>query len=275
MNELNKRYNIIGLSRSGGTSKNEWAVDFLNKPEIIKKLKKIDRIDVVIFLIGLAHFKGKKKDLESFRDVNLKTLINLVSAFEIVGLTPNKFILSSTISVYGESLNNSIFDENYPPKPQSPYAITKYEAELFLKGDFLKNKWILRFAPVYSKNFDLNLKRRIKLWKFYYKIGKGDKIFSLCNINNIVLAIDGIIEGKIPSGIMNISDKKNYSYSALLKKNNAKCIITIPESFLKFIYLLGRFFKINFLIENSVKLISDNSYPSYKINKYIDLNYYI
>ena len=36
-----------------------------------------DHFDVLIFLVGLAHAKGKGKDLPEFKKVNYQTLVNL------------------------------------------------------------------------------------------------------------------------------------------------------------------------------------------------------
>ena len=40
--------------------------------------EKCNVFDVLIFLVGLAHSKGKKKDLSKFREINYQTLYNLL-----------------------------------------------------------------------------------------------------------------------------------------------------------------------------------------------------
>ena len=95
--------------------------------------------------------------------------------------------------------------------------------------------------------------------------------FSLCNIENISTSIEHIIKGKIPSGIYNLSDSKEYTYNELLKFQKAKFVVPIPLVFIKILYYLGSLFKNTFLRENALKLMSNNIYPSEKICSYLKL----
>ena len=105
----------------------------------------------------------------------------------------------------------------------------------------------------------------------FYKVGKGSKKLSLCNLENIGHTVNGIIEDKVPPGIYNISDAQDYSYNDLLKYVNAKWIIPIPRVIVKALYYLGKTIDNIFLKENATKLISDNIFPSDKIRHFIDL----
>ena len=98
-----------------------------------------------------------------------------------VNRLPNKIIFSSTISVYGESICQNIYNEDSATSPISPYAITKLEAEKYLQNNYNSQSWILRFAPVYAPEFQLNIKRRTKVFGSFYKVGSGDIELSLCN----------------------------------------------------------------------------------------------
>ena len=82
--------------------------------------------------MGLAHAKGKGKDLPEFKKVNYQTLVNLLSALAENNKVPDKIIFASTISVYGEKYHQRIYDEEFEQTPFSPYAITKLEAEQHL-----------------------------------------------------------------------------------------------------------------------------------------------
>ena len=76
-----------------------------------------------------------------------------MNCFEEEEKVPRKIIFASTVSVYGERFDNSVYSEETKKSPKSPYAITKSEAEEFLLKRFKNVSWILRFAPVYSSNF--------------------------------------------------------------------------------------------------------------------------
>ena len=230
-----------------------------------------DHFDILIFLVGLAHAKGKGKDLPEFMKVNYQTLVNLLSALDDNNKIPDKVIFSSTISVYGEKYHHSIYDEKSEKKPFSPYAVTKLQAEQYLLDKFADKSWILRFAPVYSSDFLLNINRRTRMGGRFYRLGKGSRKLSLCNIENIGTVVEAIIKNKVPAGTYNLSDPKEYTYDELLRWRKANCVLTIPVFAVKLLYYLGQFINSTFLKENTVKLISDNIFSSEKVRSYIDL----
>ena len=261
------------------------SIDFINdqteKEFINLDLTDIDRVndyadncdhfDVLIFLVGLAHNKGKGKDLPEFKKVNYQTLVNLLSVLADNNKVPGKIIFASTISVYGEKMNQNIYNEDSEKNPFSPYAVTKLEAEEYLLKNYGVQSWVLRFAPVYLPDFQLNINRRTRAAGSFYKVGNGGEKLSLCNLENIGSAVQGILEDKVPAGIYNISDENEYSYNDLLKYVNAKWIVRIPAFLVKGLYYIGKMMNSIFLKENATKLISDNIFPSDKIRQYIKL----
>ncbi len=274
--KLIKNYNVYSLS--GSTSiitKNSASINLLNKIEVNNFVKNNPYFDSLIFLVGLAHKKGKSKDYNEFKKVNFITLKNLISSLSLNEKLPKKIIFSSTISVYGESLKDPIYQEDHCLSPKSPYAKTKCKAEKYLLKNYPKISWILRFAPVYSKKFMLNIERRTKILNSFYRVGDGRSTFSLCNVKNILSTIVGIIKDEIPNGVYNISDNREYSYNQLAKLQGANWFIPIPLFTVRYLYLLFNILHLHDLNENIIKLISDNIYPSTKIRNFINLNYEI
>ena len=271
-NKLNSTYSITGLDYGNESIADDYySTDLSDLSGVRDFVDNSPKCDALIFLVGLAHKKGKGKELDEFRRVNKQTLVNLLSSLNEVNKLPQKIIFASTISVYGEKMNQNIYNEDSDKNPFSPYAVTKLETEEYLLEHFLDKSWILRFAPVYSPDFQLNINRRTKTAGRFYKVGNGEKKLSLCNLENIGSTVQGIIEDKVPSGIYNISDAKEYSYNDLLKYVNAKWVIPIPRILVKGLYYIGKMMNNIFLKENATKLISDNIFPSGKIKKYIDL----
>lgn len=272
-NELNtnNNFNVIGIGAEELKSNKYHQIDLTNLGNTYKGLENISKPDVLIFLVALAHEKGKNKELPSFRLINFSTLVNLLEVLKQQNKLPKKIIFSSTISVYGEKYDTSLYTEDSEKTPKSPYAVTKLEAEEFLNKNFNSNSWILRFAPVYSSSFKLNIDRRTRIQNKYYSIGEGKNKLSLLSIKNILLVIEAIIENKVPEGIYNVSDEKEYTFEYLLKIQNAKAIFRVPHIIVKIIYYLNRITKINFIEENSMKLLTDNIYPSVKIQKFVKL----
>ena len=105
-----------------------------------------------------------------------------------------------------------------------------------------------------------------------YKVGDGLNKLSLCNIININKVVESIINDRIPAGIYNISDSKVYTYDELNKSFNNNWLLRIPKSAIMILYLFGKFINNSFIKENSIKLISDNIFPSKKIESYIKLD---
>jgi len=250
--------------------KNITKIDLTDIHQINQFTENCDHFDALIFLVGLAHAKGKAKDFFEFKKVNYQTLVNLLTSLKDNNKVPEKIIFSSTISVYGEKYHQYLYNEESRVNPFSPYAVTKLKAEQYLLDNFSARSWILRFAPVYSSDFLLNINRRTRFGSRFYKVGNGSSKLSLCNIDNIKAAVEAIIEGKVPAGIYNISDYKDYTYDELLKWQNVSRVIRVPLFAVKLMYHFGKL-KSAFIKENTVKLISDNVFPSDKIRSYVNL----
>ena len=269
---LSEKYQIFGIGNENCADGFYNKIDLTNTEETDNYVKELDNVDVLIFLTGLAHSKGKNKQYDDFYNVNVQTLINLLSNLSKYNKLPSKIIFSSTISIYGENWKNGLYVEEMQPFPKSPYAMTKLEAELYLLRYYMDSSWVLRFSPVYSEDFKLNIDRRTKIKNKYYFVGNGKAKLSLLNIRNIEITVDSIIQNKITSGIYNLADRKVYSYIDLLEYQKAIKPLRIPRSFMYLINKIGLLINNNFLIENSIKLATDNIYSPGKILKYIDLN---
>jgi len=270
---FDKNYSITALDYSKASiEENFFPLDLTQEADVETFAEKSLKCDALIFLVGLAHKKGKGQELDEFRRINKQTLVNLLSKLDEKNKLPEKIIFTSTISVYGEKINQSMYPEDSKKTPFSPYAVTKFEAEKYLLNNYSSQSWILRFAPVYSPDFQLNINRRTQSGNWFYKVGDGSKKLSLCNLENIGSVLDGILEDKVPADVYNISDENEYSYNDLLNFVNAKWIIRTPAFLVKGFYYIGKMMNNIFLKENATKLISDNVFPSDKIRKYISLS---
>jgi len=270
---LSKDSNVLGVGYEKLSQNNYSQLDLTIKENVSTFVKENKTFSSLIFLIGLAHSKGKGAEYNKFYIVNVQTLINLLKEMKSQNKLPDKIIYSSTISTYGDKFNQNIYLEDSELIPKSPYAITKLEAEKYLLENFKEKSWILRFAPVYTPTFLLNISRRTKIKNKFYKIGNGNNKLSLLSIKNIENVIQAIIEDKVPSGIYNVSDEKEYSFNDLLKYSDAKSILIVPSIFVKSLFYMNKLIKNNFIHENSIKLLTDNIYPSTKLQKFVKLDY--
>ena len=274
---LKKKYDVIGISRSKTSDIcNQYiSCDLTDRDSLEEIIKSNSDIDIIIHCAALAHNKGNNLSFDKFQKVNFevtKDLVDLSNKY----LNLNQFIFLSTISVYGEQMNKSIYTEDDECYPKSPYAVAKKKSEEYIQANCQSDYYILRLAPVYSDEFKLNIKRRTEMKGLNYIVGKGDNKLSLCNVNNIVIAVKEIIKKNVDENeIYNISDKNTYSFLHMVEINKvSKIKIIIPKILIKTLYNINKFvMKKQFIHENSIKLISDNIYSSKKICKNINLKY--
>ncbi|MDK0937060.1 NAD-dependent epimerase/dehydratase family protein [Clostridium perfringens] len=275
---LRNNNEIVGIGRRkvfDGCNK-YYSCDITEKEQIKKVFDENKDIDIIIHCAALAHNKGNDLSFDRFMKVNYeatKYLVDLSNEY----LNLKNFIFISTISVYGENLEKSIYREIDICEPRSPYAVAKKKSEDYITEKCKSNYSILRLAPVYSEKFTLNIDRRSKIKNIPYRVGNGKPKLSLCNIANIYEAINYITNNyeDEKEEIYNISDNRVYEFNDLLAFNNVgvKKIIfpRIAFSILNKINKIA--IKNQFLHENTIKLISDNIYSSDKINNKIKMKY--
>ena len=92
----------------------------------------LDGIDVVVHSAARVHIQNDSASdsLDEFRKVNTFGTLNLARQAEEAGVS--RFIFLSTIGVNGTRTTDRRYDADSDVAPQSPYAISKHEAELGL-----------------------------------------------------------------------------------------------------------------------------------------------
>lgn len=276
-NGLKDNHEILGISQSKKSNKcdNYICCDLTDKEKLEKVIKEHKDIDVIVHCAALAHNKGNDLSKEKFMKVNYevtKYLVDLSNEY----LKLKHFIFLSTISVYGEKMDKDVYIESDECYPKSPYAVAKKKSEEYIEGNCRSSYYMLRLAPVYSDEFRLNIQRRTEMKGFNYIVGSGSNKLSLCNVKNIVIAVNQIIDGYlIPNEIYNVSDNKVYSFKNMLDINKVSSLkIWIPKIGIRILYTINKItMKKQFIEENSIKLVSDNIYSSLKLSKQIKIDY--
>lgn len=275
--ELKSKHEVLGISKSRDSKIcNQYiSCDLTDREKLKDVLKKHSDIDVIIHCAALAHNKGNDLSFDRFQKVNYgvtKDLIDLSNEY----LNLKQFIFLSTISVYGERMDKSIYIERDECFPKSPYAVAKKKSEEYIEANCKCDYYMLRLAPVYSDEFKLNIQRRTEMKGFNYIVGNGSNKLSLCNVKNIVDVVTNITNGNVNKNeIYNISDEKEYAFKDMLDINNvSKFKLFIPKFAINMLYKINKItIKKQFIDENSIKLVSDNIYSSNKIRKNIELKY--
>ena len=276
-NGLKYKHEILGVSQSKTSNVCDQYIqcDLTDKEALEEVIKKHSDIDVIVHCAALAHNKGNDLSRERFMKVNYGVTQDLVDLSNKY-LNLKKFIFLSTISVYGERMEKSVYVEGDECFPKSPYAVAKKKSEEYIEANCKSPYFMLRLAPVYSDTFKLNIQRRTEIRGINYIVGKGNNKLSLCNVKNIVDVVDNIIDENIPSNeIYNISDEKEYTFKDMLDINKvSRFKMFIPKFAIKMLYSINKVsIKKQFIDENSIKLVTDNIYSSRKIRKNISLRY--
>ena len=196
----------------------------------------LERYDVVFHAAGKAHVIPKTaEDIKSFYDINLQGTKNLCEALERSGL-PKSFIFVSTVAVYGCDKGENI-DENHPLNGTSPYALSKIQAEQFLREWCKKHNVILgiiRPSLIAGPNPPGNLGAMISGIKsgMYLRIGGGKARKSILMVNDIPRLI-GLLSQK--GGTYNVCDDSHPSFRELeniiSSQLGGKNVINIPYWF--------------------------------------------
>lgn len=278
-NELKNKHEVIGIGRRekyDGCHK-YYSCDITDKAQVENILKENSDLDIIIHCAALAHNKGNDLSKERFMKVNFeatKYFVDLSNNY----LNLKNFIFISTISVYGERLDKDVYVETDICEPRSPYAVAKKLSEEYINENCKCNYTMLRLAPVYSKNFTLNIERRSKIKGIPYVVGNGKQKLSLCNIKNIYEAVNYIMDNAETevNEIYNISDSEVYEFNDLIEFVGAKKKVTLPKFCFKLLYEINsRTIKRQFIHENSIKLISNNIYSSNKLNRKVKMKHII
>jgi len=120
--------------------------------KLLKGLLK-EKIDVVFHLAAKVTIRGSASGFYDDAQTNILGTLNVLNACLETGV--KKFIFSSSMAVYGDSPTSNPIDENRKIAPQSPYGISKYAGELYVRNiceaagiDYT----ILRYFNTYGPN---------------------------------------------------------------------------------------------------------------------------
>ena len=278
-------YNVYSLDCSQNRNiENYIKCDITDKQDVINKLEKYS-FDYVIHCAAIAHNDEGRFVKEDFDRVNVNGTKNLIDFFNSVNKKVKRFILFSTISIYGERNYKGVVCESDELNPITDYAISKYNAEKICLNEGLMPVTILRFPAIYSKEFLKDVKKRVYLNKrIMFKIGDGKHRYSFCSVENVVEAVKQILDrgGKkqLNNEIYNIADNETYSALDLINffreyYNENALVLYIPKGFIKIVFsLLAKPYKSKRDYIDSLywKLVEDNIYSIKKAKKYFGYN---
>jgi len=275
---------VIGMditSSAGGAPNILWErADLTDRNSVAVICQKYSP-DVVIHCAGIAHQKIGAIDSATYMRVNSEATEHLARA--AAQYNPDVcFVFLSSISVYGEhtqiasrkmvsarssgpsgqgkapeKMNQVRVDEDSDCWPSSDYALSKLDAERRLVAlsdeGMIRDLIMLRLAPVYDREWSLNLDRRVFApWKIaYLKFGSGLQKMSAVARPNLVEFIAEILRTEHdhrvdsrPRGndkkrnlrIFNVCDAEPYEFNRIVDvfKNSGihpnRPVVSVPLS---------------------------------------------
>jgi len=129
----NSGYDVYGTSLFTNGQKT-LQCDITNKGDILAALKSV-KPDFFIHLSGISF--AAHGNNEDFYKVNTIGTTNILDAFIELGHMPQKIILASSATIYGNQ-GLEVLDESLCPKPANHYGASKYAMECLAQGYFTK-----------------------------------------------------------------------------------------------------------------------------------------
>jgi len=285
---IDKNYYVIGIDQKEPQRENDekfkyLKLDITDKNKVKQFFSNLS-FDYLIHCAALVHKNSPDLSFDNFMKINFEGTKNI---FDSVIESRNNFRLKralffSTIEVYGGEERDEAIFENDEPRPISFYGRSKLAAERYLLNlnkEYRLPIVILRLAPVYSKSFLRNVKRRVLVAKdmFFYRVGSGKQKISLCSRANVIEVVESCVNSEVPFGeVFNIADDKVYSFNDLLRYFHKLCgnklIVKVP----KWLLFLGiRFLSLVLptrkerLFSLYYKLTRNSIYPIEKARRYL------
>ncbi len=118
------------------------------RSEEVERIMGVERPDVLNHHAAQISVPASVQDPLLDADINIKGILNLLE--KAVKYGTKKFIfISSGGAIYGEATEYPT-SEDYPPRPLSPYAISKYVSEHYL--NYYRHQYGLRFTVLRYAN---------------------------------------------------------------------------------------------------------------------------
>lgn len=272
---LKHDFEVYALDKTESTSKDDrLIVCDITQPTSIENALKGLKFDFVVHCAAIAHNDDKAFTDEDFIRVNVSGTENMVQYF--TGKSLKLFVLFSTIAVYGERDYSGEISEQHLLRPCTIYAESKVLAEqaCLRNPDFPVT--VLRFPPIYNRDFLKDLCKRISpvTDRFRIQIGEGRNKYSLCAVKNACDAVRFVLQHpeNAVRHIFNVTDLHEYSQIQLRQQleqviGHRPCI-RVPRGAARVVVGLAGFFsgaKRELLHSIYWKLAEDNVYSSQAI----------
>lgn len=204
-----------------------------SKPDLGLK-NALRKVYAVVHLAARVHIMNEttKNAYDEFHKANVEVTSRLVKEASAAGV--KRFIFMSTMSLYSNDYQNSSpapFTEELAPNPLSPYAISKWEAEQYLKAVAQNSAMkitVIRPPLVYGPGVRANFLSLLKLAKTGLPLPVG-----MLNAKRSLISRDNLIDFIICCINHSLAANETFFVS-----DNAD--ISVKDLFAKLIQLFGK-----------------------------------
>lgn len=253
------------------------------------ELDRIPPVDMIIHLSGKAHDTKNTSSGQEYFEINVGLTKKIFQHF--LKSSTSKFIFFSSVKAVADSVIREKLTEEDSPDPQTPYGISKLEAEKYILNELEKWKddcttarlhekttarrhdsakeqehcdkkvYILRPCMIHGPGNKGNLNLLFKLQQkgLPWPLGAFDNKRSFCSIDNILFVVQQLIDKNIEPGIYQVADDEALSTNELIRlmalsQNKKAKIWSIPAKSIKAIARAGDFFHLPLNSERLKKL---------------------
>ena len=196
----------LGCKHSDSKMSNIYRCDITNRDDILYVLEKV-KPNFIIHLSAIA--SPAHGDSSEFYKVNTVGAINLLDTLVELEMTPQKIILVSSATVYGNQ-GIEILDESLCPQPANHYGVSKYAMESLAKNYFNRLNIIITRPFNYtgvsqSENFLIpKIVNHFREEKKVIELGNLDVSREFNDIDFVCKVYCRLLESTIESEVVNI-----------------------------------------------------------------------
>lgn len=232
----NTGHHVIGAASLSSPEPNTDFLDVSSLESCSRLFLKYNDIDAVVHCAAIAHASPVMFADDHYHKTNALGTKNIIDTAIDFGV--KKFIMISSVSVYGEFDLPDIVTEEMARNPFGPYGNSKKNAEDFcLQRKNEIDLYIFRMTTMYGCGWLNNIRRKIVppvIGKFIYlKMDAKSHRYSFCSNRNGAEAILWAIENKIKPDIYNVADHYVYCLNNVLnvvkKTEGNKIVLIIPR----------------------------------------------
>lgn len=256
-----------------------YGVDILKKDSVSRhfqweSIQECTDSEYIIHLAGKAHDTKNTSSEKEYFEINVGLTKKIFHHF--LKSQAEKFIFFSSVKAVTDSVIGEILTEDVHPDPKTSYGRSKLEAEKFILTELenwkrseisggrdseRKKVFILRPCMIHGpgNKGNLNLLFNMQQKGLPWPLGAFNNRRSFCSIDNIIFAVQQIINKDIDPGTYQVADDEALSTNELIEliaisQNRNVRIWKIPVRFIKFTARMGDLFRLPLNSERLLKL---------------------